>query len=609
MLDTTAVKIVIKYTSGSKINNTVEYEIGDTSQITIGRDASSNICFDDKLDQMVSRTHAAIHIEKGEKIAFSIEDLKSRNGTFLNGKPLVPKEMEELLPGDTVELGKGGPKFIFDMEPRPAHLAARTRVMDAASPTSTETRETAAFASSPTSEPPKVELGKTAVRDMFKDMFSRERKSAQLLWGAALSGVVAFMLIGGGALYYHSSKESEKLRVEAEARRDAANREAQQARADAAAATARQIGLTPQDIVNRYSNSTVHIEVRWQLYDRETMRAIYQKTQADPNSKTYLPAYIRLPNGRLVRWLTLEHDNKTNIHIGGSGQGSGFVIDERGFLITNKHVAAGWMTELDLPTVELREPVKIIGDAIVCDYFTPNKTRKSFSIRFSGYGHNCAIVKTKDLEDVNELARWNPERDGAIIFENERPVYLSSNDRRDLVGRDEVLDIRFPNERVSISANLVRASTDADVSLIKIDSPQTFTKVELADESDEINPGERAMVLGYPAMSLKTFASITTEEAGNVKTRRETVPVPTITDGIVARLGSSMQRAANVTTEGTLGDVFQLQLPTTHGNSGGPIFNASGKVIGIFTYGSTRYQNTTFGVPIKYARALLRAQR
>jgi len=590
-------KIIIKYIAGSKINNIDEYGIEQLNQITFGRDPSSNICFDDKLDTVVSRSHAVISIVKGDKVGFVIEDLKSTNGSFLNGKPLTGRS--ELMPGDTVELGKGGPKFIFDIEPRPAHLAARTRVIDAISPTATRTLD-AHPVSPPATEPPKVGLGKMTVEGMI----FRERKSAQRIWGAALSGVLAFAIIGGGAVYYHNSKESEKIRAEAEAQKEAANREVDRVRTDAAAATARQIGLTPQDIVNKFANSTVYIEVRWQLYDRQTMRAIYQKTIGDPASKSNLPAYVRLRNGKTFRWLSLEHDNKTNRNIGESASGTGFVIDERGYLVTNKHVAAGWMTELDLPRVELLNKDDARGDAIVCNYFEPTKQKPSFRML-----RDCTITNTDDLEKIDDLARWDPERDAALIFENERPVFISSTDRRELVGRNEVLDVRFPNERVSISANLVRASTDADASLIKVDTPQSLGKVDLADESDAINSGERAMVLGYPAMSLKTFAAVTTEERGNIKTRAEIIPVPTITDGIVSRLGAPMQRAANVTTEGTLGDVFQLQLPTTHGNSGGPVFNATGKVIGIFTYGSSRYANTTFGVPIKYVRALLKAQR
>jgi serine protease Do len=48
---------------------------------------------------------------------------------------------------------------------------------------------------------------------------------------------------------------------------------------------------------------------------------------------------------------------------------------------------------------------------------------------------------------------------------------------------------------------------------------------------------------------------------------------------------------------------------TGAGNSGGPIFNSRGKVIGLFTYGiSAGGANTSGAIPIKYGRDLLRAQ-
>ena len=56
-----------------------------------------------------------------------------------------------------------------------------------------------------------------------------------------------------------------------------------------------------------------------------------------------LPAIVRLDDGRLVRWLTLDSD-RTSFYrpVGSDHTGSGFVIDEQGFILTNKHVAAGW---------------------------------------------------------------------------------------------------------------------------------------------------------------------------------------------------------------------------------------------------------------------------
>ena len=62
---------------------------------------------------------------------------------------------------------------------------------------------------------------------------------------------------------------------------------------------------------------------------------------------------------------------------------------------------------------------------------------------------------------------------------------------------------------------------------------------------------------------------------------------------------------------GTLGDAFQLSINTTgSGNSGGPVFNAAGKAIGLFTYGGCRANAcVSYAVPIKHGRFLLTPQR
>jgi S1-C subfamily serine protease len=63
---------------------------------------------------------------------------------------------------------------------------------------------------------------------------------------------------------------------------------------------------------------------------------------------------------------------------------------------------------------------------------------------------------------------------------------------------------------------------------------------------------------------------------------------------------------------GTLGDAFQLSINSTGaGNSGGPVFNSSGKAIGLFTYGSCNIGDAcvSHAVPIKHGRFLLTPQR
>jgi serine protease Do len=86
------------------------------------------------------------------------------------------------------------------------------------------------------------------------------------------------------------------------------------------------------------------------------------------------------------------------------------------------------------------------------------------------------------------------------------------------------------------------------------------------------------------------------------------VPEPTVTAGNVSRMSEAAQRTGTTTTLGAMGELYQLTVPTGAGNSGGPVFDHGGKVIGIFTYGTKR-ETTTFAVPIKYGIDLFKVQR
>ena len=55
-----------------------------------------------------------------------------------------------------------------------------------------------------------------------------------------------------------------------------------------------------------------------------------------------------------------------------------------------------------------------------------------------------------------------------------------------------------------------------------------------------------------------------------------------------------------------LGDVYQLTINSTGaGNSGGPVFDDHGRVIGIFFAGLRGDAAITFAVPIRYGKELM----
>jgi serine protease Do len=158
-----------------------------------------------------------------------------------------------------------------------------------------------------------------------------------------------------------------------------------------------------------------------------------------------------------------------------------------------------------------------------------------------------------------------------------------------------------------MNARLIRASTDADVAVVKIDATEDLTPMPVASD-DNVKIGEHVTVLGYPDFSVQNVAEVSTIEKGEFRKRREEIPQPTVTEGIISTISLPQQQIGNLTIAGSMGHVYQMTVSAGRGNSGGPVFNSDGKVIGLYTYGSSRETNT-FAVPIKYARDLLQMQR
>jgi len=84
--------------------------------VILGRNSSTkNIQNDIDLSEMdvkkiISRRHAMIKRENNE---FILQDLESRNGTFVNGQRLAARQPHVLVSGDVIEFGFGGAKLTF----------------------------------------------------------------------------------------------------------------------------------------------------------------------------------------------------------------------------------------------------------------------------------------------------------------------------------------------------------------------------------------------------------------------------------------------------------------------------------------------------------------
>ncbi len=198
----------------------------------------------------------------------------------------------------------------------------------------------------------------------------------------------------------------------------------------------------------------------------------------------------------------------------------------------------------------------------------------------------------------------NFDPDGIKIL----PANLASISGKAIEGRNDYLEVTFAKNRIRIAAKIARVSDRADVALLKVDVPQTLTnKMELNDNYDTVKVGAPVTTLGYPQISPAVIASTMNKEAMSQRVAMKLVPDPTLSAGNVGRVIRG-QVGLTEATYSTFGDVYQLTINSSgHGNSGGPVFDDQGKVIGIFTYGISNPFDAaiSFAVPIRYGIELM----
>lgn len=175
------------------------------------------------------------------------------------------------------------------------------------------------------------------------------------------------------------------------------------------------------------------------------------------------------------------------------------------------------------------------------------------------------------LDRQQDRERDGPRRGAGTGFIIDQSGYILTN-HHVVDGADRIM-VRLTDGQ-HLRAQTIGSDPDTDIALIKVTSSRPLTSAPLGD-SDALRVGEWVVAIGNPLAYEHT-----------------------VTVGVVSFIGRKL-------FDSSLDRYIQTDAAINFGNSGGPLINSRGEVIGINAAVSSRAANIGFAVPIKQASEIL----
>ncbi len=141
---------------------------------------------------------------------------------------------------------------------------------------------------------------------------------------------------------------------------------------------------------------------------------------------------------------------------------------------------------------------------------------------------------------------------------------------------------------VIVSANPLKVFPDQDLAFLKITPPYPITRIDFADSAN-VKINEEIVTVGSSPFLKKTISA-----------------------GRIIGLGKQGRSPDSIHP-----DLFQININIYHGDSGGPLFNFKGQLVGLMVAGQFKIDRSSFAIPsnkilqlyLKYLQSLEKAQK
>jgi len=208
-------------------------------------------------------------------------------------------------------------------------------------------------------------------------------------------------------------------------------------------------------------------------------------------------------------------------------------------------------------------------------YSSPNLNAQDLSTLFTQLDPSVVTIEVVEYKVKDQQINTSGGLGSGVIINKEGFIITAAH----VVESANEVSVKLQNG-VSFKADVLASSTAADVALLKLRIVPTNLKPAKSGNSSSSKIGEQILVIGAP-LGLEHSLSV-----GHI----------------------SRKMKKNVISNGEMAGFIQTDASINHGNSGGPMFNMNGELIGIVSFilsNSGGFEGLGFAVDIDTAKKVL----